>query len=946
MMVEGFVAATGKGPGGPSRGAFRWRPVAVAPGLEGEGFLGLEELVFEDEKEEGSIQKEKKKNKKNKKRKRTTDSKDEASPPPTSSSKKKKKSAQQLQQQQLQQDEEAQAAADAPSTQLTAAATSTAAAASGEGGAAAAAAGEEAAAGRTAAEAAAAAPTAAAAAAAAFECMYDSYELVGELESALGHWKAALGGDLCVLHPAVSRVLLQQQLLRPTPVQQQVLLHAIRDRKDVVAAAQTGSGKTLAFALPIVSSIASQLARRLEKWQERRNKDKEQQLLQQLQQQQQQQQQCSDEEEADETQRQQFLLQQVQPQGPAALVLEPTRELALQVFHVLQQLCAYTPIRVAAVIGGLSAEKQLRILGSCKPLILVATPGRLLALQRQQQHPAAAAGDAALGQAQQQQQIMLLQQQSRRERLAAEGLAFGTNFSLLQFLVLDEADRLLQQQQQQQQQRKKKKQQQKQQKHRKALPPPTETEELLQLVYGQLDAAPPKGSNASSSSSSNSNSKSSSKRVKQQKQQKMPGQLRGRAANLQTFVLSATLALALQRKQQGLKVISSSSSSSSSGSGEGDEVECAAAAALLQHVRIRAKALVAVRISEEQQQQHVWEQQQQQRQQQQQQEHEEVTLQQQHNGKLPSTLRLSVWKCPLESDLEMHVAAYMLRTFDRFASEAKPVKMLLFVNAISYVYRLESLLNLLLQEQLQQRRQKQIEVVGLHSNLQQKQRLKRLERFKRSAYGLLVCGLLHAGEAVCFVCGAAARQWASLFAAAGIDMLSAPPPLGFSDLAAFQEKAANMKRLFQLANQVEREQHQKHKRKRTVGTLRAMAAAADIEPDSDAASNGSSSEEEALRDRQQQLARSRLRQVKATHSSSSSSSCSSSSLLLRRVKQTGHKSSRLPLLLLQQQQQQPRLHASSWFWFSPACLSKGTVAAGGVSAAASFLLQMLASYVP
>ncbi|KAL8273411.1 hypothetical protein Esti_002656 [Eimeria stiedai] len=859
----------GKGEGAP-RGPLRWRAVAVAPGLEGEGFLGLEELVCEGKADpEAEVIKGAKKAK----RRLHAETSAEAGGEPERIRKKKRNLHAQQQHQQQQEGGAAHAACIAlkRKSQKRAAAGATAAAtAEGDSALQPFEGGME---GLTAAAAAAAAPTAAAAAAAAFECMYDSYELAAELEGGLPHWKAILNDDLHLLHPAVSRVLLQQRLLRPTPVQQQVLLHAVRDRKDVVVAAQTGSGKTLAFALPIASSLASQLARRLEKWQERRAKQQEQ-----KQQQQQQLMDCAAEEGTEETQKQTFLLQQLQPRGPAALVLEPTRELALQVLHVLQQLCAYAPIRAAAVVGGLSQEKQLRVLGSSRPLVLVATPGRLLALQRQRQqqqlqHSAAAAADEQEAQ----QQHVLLPYQGRKERLAAEGLAFAKNFSLLQFLVLDEADRLLQPQQQQQQRRKK------QQRHRRALPPPTETEALLQLVYGQLDAAPPKGSISSSSNNS------SSEKKLQLKQQNLPRHIRGRAASLQTFVLSATLALALQRKQQGLKLLSSSSSGEEEGSG--------AAAALLQHVRIRAKALVAVRISDEQQQQHVWQQHQQEQQQQQQQQKEGVGLQQ-HGGKLPVTLRLSVWKCPVKSDLEVHLVAYLLRTFDAEARDHKPLKMVLFVNAISYVYRLESLLGLLLREQLQQRHRQQIEVFGLHSNLQQKQRLKRLDRFTRSKYGLLVstdvaargvdfvnvqkslqlqmprdaetfihrCGRTaragRAGEAVCFVSSSVAYQWESLFAAAGVELGSSPPPVGFEDVAAFQENPATMKRIFQVANELERNEHKAARRQRRMGTLQALAAAADIEVDSELSGGDGGGEEAAScsKRRGKQL-RQNLRQV-------------------------------------------------------------------------------------
>lgn len=59
-----------------------------------------------------------------------------------------------------------------------------------------------------------------------------------------------------------------------------------------------------------------------------------------------------------------------------ALVLTPTRELAVQVKDHLVAIAKYTGIKVAAVFGGMAQVKQERILSKC-PEIVVATPGRL-----------------------------------------------------------------------------------------------------------------------------------------------------------------------------------------------------------------------------------------------------------------------------------------------------------------------------------------------------------------------------------------------------------------------------------------------------------------------------------------------------------------------------------------------------------------------------------------
>jgi ATP-dependent RNA helicase DDX24/MAK5 len=57
------------------------------------------------------------------------------------------------------------------------------------------------------------------------------------------------------LHPKLEAALAAQGFANPTPIQDAVLLPAIRDRRDVIGAAQTGSGKTLAFGLPILQVL-------------------------------------------------------------------------------------------------------------------------------------------------------------------------------------------------------------------------------------------------------------------------------------------------------------------------------------------------------------------------------------------------------------------------------------------------------------------------------------------------------------------------------------------------------------------------------------------------------------------------------------------------------------------------------------------------------------------
>jgi ATP-dependent RNA helicase RhlE len=108
----------------------------------------------------------------------------------------------------------------------------------------------------------------------------------------------------------------------PTPVQAVAIPHALAG-KDVLATAQTGTGKTLAFLIPIMENLL---------------KDK--------------------------------------TRGVAALVLGPTRELAIQVAEQYDALRGRQLPAAAVVVGGLSEGKQLQSLRNGARLV-IATPGRL-----------------------------------------------------------------------------------------------------------------------------------------------------------------------------------------------------------------------------------------------------------------------------------------------------------------------------------------------------------------------------------------------------------------------------------------------------------------------------------------------------------------------------------------------------------------------------------------
>ncbi|XP_047470621.1 probable ATP-dependent RNA helicase DDX23 [Penaeus chinensis] len=117
----------------------------------------------------------------------------------------------------------------------------------------------------------------------------------------------------------------------PTPIQRQAIPIGLQNR-DIIGVAETGSGKTLAFLIPLLEWIQSlpKIARL---------------------------------EDAD--------------QGPYALVMAPTRELAQQIEEETTKFGGPLGIRTVAVIGGLSREEQgMKLRMGCE--IVIATPGRLV----------------------------------------------------------------------------------------------------------------------------------------------------------------------------------------------------------------------------------------------------------------------------------------------------------------------------------------------------------------------------------------------------------------------------------------------------------------------------------------------------------------------------------------------------------------------------------------
>ena len=141
------------------------------------------------------------------------------------------------------------------------------------------------------------------------------------------------------LHAVLLRAVARLGFARPTPIQLRAVPAALAHFKDIIGAAETGSGKTLAFGLPIVHRLLDRRER------------------------------LGMSTGGDGGKRSSFT-------RLPALILTPTRELALQVRDHLAALTAGTSVTVIAIVGGLAVEKQTRLL-KARPDVVIATPGRL-----------------------------------------------------------------------------------------------------------------------------------------------------------------------------------------------------------------------------------------------------------------------------------------------------------------------------------------------------------------------------------------------------------------------------------------------------------------------------------------------------------------------------------------------------------------------------------------
>lgn len=128
------------------------------------------------------------------------------------------------------------------------------------------------------------------------------------------------------LKPTLLKAVLEMGFEAATPVQELAIPALLTYEADVVAQAQTGTGKTAAFGLPLLEQI-----------------DKK-------------------------------------AKGIQAIILAPTRELALQVQEEIDRLSKYENVRSLSIFGGVSYDKQIQSLRNYKPQIVTGTPGRVIDL--------------------------------------------------------------------------------------------------------------------------------------------------------------------------------------------------------------------------------------------------------------------------------------------------------------------------------------------------------------------------------------------------------------------------------------------------------------------------------------------------------------------------------------------------------------------------------------
>ena len=139
--------------------------------------------------------------------------------------------------------------------------------------------------------------------------------------------------DLGLAEP-IQRALIAKNYITPTPIQTRAIPELLKG-KDVLGIAQTGTGKTAAFALPILQRLSRCQGKR-------------------------------------------------RARSPRALILAPTRELAIQIGDEFRAYGKHLHLRISVIFGGVSQVPQVKALGRGVDIV-VATPGRLLDLMNQRQ---------------------------------------------------------------------------------------------------------------------------------------------------------------------------------------------------------------------------------------------------------------------------------------------------------------------------------------------------------------------------------------------------------------------------------------------------------------------------------------------------------------------------------------------------------------------------------
>lgn len=134
------------------------------------------------------------------------------------------------------------------------------------------------------------------------------------------------------ISPEIKKSLLELEFKRPTDIQYKAIPPILRG-EDVLAIAQTGTGKTAAFAIPIIHLINQQ----------------------------------------NEADRSKFI---------QCVILVPTRELAIQITDVFNDIAKYTNVTALTVYGGVDQDPQIAELKAGID-ILIATPGRMFDLVSQ-----------------------------------------------------------------------------------------------------------------------------------------------------------------------------------------------------------------------------------------------------------------------------------------------------------------------------------------------------------------------------------------------------------------------------------------------------------------------------------------------------------------------------------------------------------------------------------